>query len=206
MSTSDDGFVPQDIFLPITIEQEESSYSGFRSVNTYNYRENESGFSARREIVTGQHAVAVVAHDPKLDRLVMIRQFRIGAQLGTGKGLSVELAAGLIDPGEDPRTAAERELLEETGLRARRVEPMCRFLTSSGLTDEVLHIFYAEVDAENLTHQAGHVGENEQTFPFTLTLEQALEAVDTNAIYNGIVMVGLMWFARNRNQLVTKTA
>ena len=88
-------------------------------------------------------------------------------------------------------------------LQAQKVKPMCQFLTSSGLSDEVLHIFYAEVDAQNLASQAGHQGESEQTFPFTLTLTQALAAVDSNAIYNGIVMVGLMWFARNRDQLVS---
>ena len=202
MTTSNDAV--EDTHLPITIEQEEQLYSGFRQVHTYTYRENQSGFSARREIVSAHHAVAVVAYDPTLDKLVMIRQFRIGAQLGTGKGLSVELAAGLIDPGEDPQTAAERELLEETGLQSRNVKPMCQFLTTPGLTDEVLHIFYAEVDAQYLTEEAGHAGESEQTFPFTLTLEQALAAVDSNAIYNGIVMTGLMWFARNRDQLVNR--
>ncbi len=200
---SDDDSSVEDQYLPITIEQEEQVYRGFRQVHTYKYTETSSGHSARREIVSAQHAVAVVAYDPKLDHLVMIRQFRIGAQLGVGKGFSVELAAGLIDPGEDPQTAAERELLEETGLQAQKVKPMCQFLTSSGLSDEVLHVFYAEVDAQNLASQAGHQGESEQTFPFTLTLTQALEAVDSNAIYNGIVMVGLMWFARNRDQLVS---
>ncbi|NKB52803.1 MAG: NUDIX domain-containing protein [Rhizobiaceae bacterium] len=192
----------EDTHLSITIEQQELSYSGFREVRTYAYREDESGYSARREIVSATHAVAVVAFDPKLDKLVMIRQFRIGAQLGTGKGMSAELAAGLIDPGEDPEAAVRRELQEETGLQARHVKPMCRFLTSPGLSDEVLHIFYAEVDAKNLTDIAGHEDENEQTFPFLLTLEQALEAVDSNALHNGIVMIGLMWFARHRDQLV----
>ena len=72
--------------------------------------------------------MAVVAYDPKLDQLVMIRQFRIGAQLGVGKGPSVELAAGLIDDGED--AAAARELKEEIGFSVIGIEPMCQFLTT----------------------------------------------------------------------------
>ena len=191
-----------DTHLPITIESRDLGYKGFRQVITYQYREDHSGISAKREIVQGQHAVAVVAHDPKLDQLVMIRQFRIGAQLGVGKGLSVELAAGLIDEGEDASAAAARELKEETGLEAISVKPMCRFLTTPGLTDEVLNIYYAEVDARDLVGEAGHASESEQTFPFLLSLEEALGAIDSNDINNGIVMIGLMWFARHKDQLL----
>ncbi|MEP1206873.1 MAG: NUDIX hydrolase [Rhizobiaceae bacterium] len=191
-----------DTHLPITIESSDISHEGFRQVISYQYREDDSGHSARREIVRGQHAVAVVAHDPKIDQLVMIRQFRIGAQLGVGKGLSVELAAGLIDEGEDAATAAARELKEETGLEALSIKPMCQFLTTPGLTDEVLHIYYAEVNASNLASEAGHASESEQTFPFLLSLDEVLAAIDSNAINNGIVMVGVMWFARHRDQLV----
>ena len=188
--------------LPITIESSDLGYDGFRQVVTYRYREDESGNSARREIVRGQHAVAVVAYDPNLDQLVMIRQFRLGAQLGVGKGLSVELAAGLIDEGEDAASAAARELKEETGLDALSIKPMCRFLTTPGLTDEVLNIYYAEVNAQNLAEEAGHASETEQTFPFLLSLQEAMDAIDSNNINNGIVMIGLMWFARHKNQLL----
>ncbi|MGI9365694.1 MAG: NUDIX domain-containing protein [Rhizobiaceae bacterium] len=187
----------RDTHLPVTIKHQEIAHVGFRQVVNYTYSEVQSGLTARREIIKGRHAIAVVAHDPELEKLVMIRQFRLGAQLGTDQGFTVELAAGLIDEGEDEATAAKRELLEETGLEARRLEPMCRFLTTPGMTDEVLHIFYAEVDASKLAGEAGHSSESEQTFPFLLTLDEAMEAVDTNAIYNGIVMLSLMWFSRN---------
>ena len=197
-----DPTIISDTHLPITIESSDLGYDGFRQVVTYRYREDDSGNSARREIVRGQHAVAVVAHDPDLDQLVMIRQFRIGAQLGVGKGLSVELAAGLIDEGEDAATAAARELKEETGLDAISIKPMCRFLTTPGLTDEVLNIYYAQVNAQNLVEEAGHASETEQTFPFLLSLQEALDAIDSNNINNGIVMIGLMWFARHKNQLL----
>ena len=191
-----------DLPLAVTINNRAEAYSGFRHVHVYQYTEDQSQLQARREIVAAKDAVAVVAHDPVQDKLVMIRQFRLGAQLGTGRGMSVELAAGLIDEGEDAITAAGRELMEETGLAAKRLLPMCQFLTTPGITDEVLHIFYAEVDASNLTQQAGEAGETEQTFPFLVDLDEAMAAVDGNAIYNGIVMIGLMWFARHRAQIV----
>lgn len=194
----------KDEHLSITIDSEEVVYQRFRKVVEYRYTETEQQVSAKREIVTGKHAVAVVAFDPNLQKLVMIRQFRLGAQLGTGRGMTAEIVAGLIDDGETPLSTAERELTEETGLTAKHIEPMCEFLTTPGMTDEVIHLFYAEVDASNLPKNAGATNESEQTFPFLLTLDEALSAIDTNAVYNGIVMVGLLWFARHQDRIVGK--
>ncbi|RKH53947.1 NUDIX hydrolase [Corallococcus aberystwythensis] len=55
----------------------------------------------------------------KQDELVMVRQFRFGIDAAT-----LEVPGGVIDPGEDPATAAVRELEEETGYRAGRLEPL----------------------------------------------------------------------------------
>ncbi len=195
----------EDTHLPVTIEREETSFQGFRKVVTYDYREDESLLAAKREIVSGNISVAVVAYDPALESLVMIRQFRLGAQMGTGKGRTVEIPAGMVDDGDTPEDTARRELLEETGLIALSLKPLCQFLTTPGMTDEIVHLFYAQVDASNLKEEAGLASETEQTFPFTLTLEEALEAVDKNALYNGIVMLGLFWFARHRNNLINSS-
>ena len=191
----------KDVHLPVTIHNKQEVYRGFRRLDLIDYAEDESGLRAKRELVQGQNAVAVVVYDPKLERLVMIRQFRLGAQLGTGHGFTCEIVAGMIDEGEPPAETAKRELTEETGLVATHVELLCQFLTTPGLTSEVVHLYYAEVDASNLTASAGVEGESEQTFPFLLTYEEAMEAVDQNHVYNGIVMLGLMWFSRHREKL-----
>ncbi len=191
----------KDIHLPVTMNNTQEVYRGFRRLNLIDYEEDGSGLRAKRELVEGQNAVAVVVYDPKLELLVMIRQFRLGAQLGTGRGFTCEIVAGMIDDGEQPVETAKRELIEETGLIATRVEHLCQFLTTPGLTSEVVHLFYAEVDASNLAVSAGVEGESEQTFPFLLTYDEAMEAVDQNNVYNGIVMLGLMWFSRHRKKL-----
>jgi len=82
-------------------------------------------------------AAAVV---PFLDEqtVLLIRQYRFA----TG-GELLEVPAGKLDPGEAPAACALRELEEETGYRAGRVEPLSSIWTSPGFTDEVIHLFMA---------------------------------------------------------------
>jgi len=201
VSLKSDG-VADDVPLDVEVLERSLDYEGFRKVETITYRESEPGIEVKREIVIAQHAVAVVAFDPKLDRLVMIRQFRIGAQLAHGRGFCTEVVAGLIDPGEEPETSAIRELEEEAGLIANRVEKLGAFLTTPGIVDELLHLYYVEVDASDLSAESGVGSETEQTFPFTLTLEDALAAIDDGRITNGIAMIAIFQFARHRGRLL----
>lgn len=71
-------------------------------------------------------------------RVVMVRNERV-----TIDSFLLELPAGGIDEGEAPAEAAGRELIEETGYRAGSLEPLCTFLTTPGLTDELMHVFVA---------------------------------------------------------------
>lgn len=71
-------------------------------------------------------------------RILMIRQHRHA----TG-GEILEVPAGKLDPGEAPEVCAGRELIEETGYRAGRLEKLTAIWTSPGFTDEVIHLFAA---------------------------------------------------------------
>src|SRR5690349_18715869 len=84
----------------------------------------------RRDILRVGPVVGVLAYDPVAGCFVLIRQFRLGAQLATGAGELVEIAAGLIDPGEEAEVAARRECVEEIGVAPRALLPMARFLPS----------------------------------------------------------------------------
>jgi 8-oxo-dGTP pyrophosphatase MutT (NUDIX family) len=96
------------------------------------------GRVARREVVEHYGAVAVLALDDQ-DRIVLIHQYRhpLGRRLW-------ELPAGLLDePGEEPVTAAARELTEEAGVTAGRWEVLVDVAASPGFTDEVVRVFLA---------------------------------------------------------------
>jgi 8-oxo-dGTP pyrophosphatase MutT (NUDIX family) len=70
--------------------------------------------------------------------VVMVRQWRHGCQ-----ELTLEIPGGMVDPGESPAEAAARELLEETGFRAERVEPVGRVNPNPALFDNRCHTFLA---------------------------------------------------------------
>ncbi|HKK51173.1 MAG TPA: NUDIX hydrolase, partial [Myxococcota bacterium] len=79
--------------------------------------------------------------------VLLIRQYRFA----TG-GYLLEVPAGKLDPDEAPEACAARELEEETGYRAGRIERLSSIWTSPGFTDEVIHLFVGR-DLERTTQQ-----------------------------------------------------
>jgi len=93
------------------------------------------------EMIRHPGASAVVPLlDPESDdpQVLLIRQYRYAAD-----GYLYEIPAGRLDPGESPEECAHRELAEETGYRAERVEHLFTMFTTPGFTDEKIHLFLA---------------------------------------------------------------
>jgi ADP-ribose pyrophosphatase len=88
----------------------------------------------------GAAAVVPLASDPRGadPTILLIRQYRYA----TG-GSVLEIPAGRLSPGEDPAACARRELLEEVGVTAGRIERLTTVWTTPGFTDERIHLFWA---------------------------------------------------------------
>ncbi|MFO7245266.1 MAG: NUDIX hydrolase [Thermaerobacter sp.] len=123
------------------------------------------GRHVRREVVEHPGAVVVA---PLLDdgRILFVRQYRYAA----GRHL-VELPAGTLEPGEDPAATAARELQEECGCRAGRLEPLGTFYSAPGFCTELLHA-YAALD---LVPAAAEPDPDEDIEVVVMSLQEALQ-------------------------------
>ena len=99
--------------------------------------ETPDGQRVKRDIVEHRGAVAMVPIDAE-GRVILVRQYRHAA----GKWL-LEIPAGTLDPGEDPLEAAQRELREETGFAAGRIDPIGGCYASPGYSTEYLRLYVA---------------------------------------------------------------
>lgn len=87
----------------------------------------------------GASAVVPLLGDLEDDpEVLLIRQYRYAAE-----SYLYEVPAGRLDPGESPEACAHRELREETGYSASRVEKLFTMYTTPGFTDEKIHLFLA---------------------------------------------------------------
>lgn len=109
-------------------------------VDTVRYPDGSTG---ELEMIHHPGAAAVVpfASDPRGadPSLLLIRQYRYA----TG-GTVWEIPAGRLAPGEEPEACARRELLEEVGVTAGRLERLISIWTTPGFTNEQIHLFWAE--------------------------------------------------------------
>lgn len=143
------------------------------------------GQSRAKEVVRHPGAAAVL---PLLDdgRIVLIENFRAPA----GRRL-LELPAGSVEPGEDPAATALRELAEETGYRARTLEPLVRFYSSPGVLDEVMHLFVAT----RLEPGAPDRQEGEDIHTRLLTWPEAWELLHAGRVEDAKTIAGLLYYA-----------
>lgn len=99
-----------------------------------------NGKTGELEIIrhSGASAVIPFLSDPGADdpTILLIRQYRYAAD-----GFIYEIPAGRLEPGEPPEQCAVRELREETGCTAAKMEHLYTFFTTPGFTDEKIHLF-----------------------------------------------------------------
>jgi ADP-ribose pyrophosphatase len=156
----------------------------------------------KREVLRSGAAVAVLLYDAQADSVILIEQFRVGAYLnGLPERWILECVAGMVDEGETPEAAARREAEEETGCKITSVERIGQYLTSPGITDEIVTIFVARADAAHAGGVHGLASEAEDIQTRILKREEALAKADRGEVVNIVTQVALLWFARHGEAL-----
>ncbi|HZK10953.1 MAG TPA: NUDIX hydrolase [Atribacterota bacterium] len=136
-----------------------------------------------REIVEHPGAVVVLALTND-NKIVMIRQFRKPAD-----EVLWELPAGKIEPGEDLKNCALRELEEETGYYPRKIKKLITFFSTPGFCNEKLTLFLAEdLEKRNKNEDADEFIEVELIKP-----NKALKLVQKNIIKDAKTIIGILF-------------
>jgi ADP-ribose pyrophosphatase len=141
-----------------------------------------AGHECSREIVVHPGAVCIVAWATP-DEVILIRQYRHA----TGREL-VEIPAGTLHDGEDPRECAFRELEEEAGYRASSMVERARFWTTPGFTTEFMYLY----EATGLIKTQTNPDDDEVIDVDIVKSSAALQMIDTGRIQDAKSILGLL--------------
>jgi ADP-ribose pyrophosphatase len=136
----------------------------------------------------GASAVVPLLGDPPGDdpQILLLKQYRYAAE-----GFLYEVPAGRLDPGEEPIDCARRELMEETGCEAERMEPLYTFYTTPGFTDERIHAFMAV----GLTRGESRHETDEFITVETMTLSDAVGLIEKGEIKDAKTALSILYAA-----------
>ena len=141
-----------------------------------------AGVESVREIVEHPGAIALIALDDA-GRVLLVKQYRHAVRTVT-----LEIPAGILEPGEAPREAAQRELREETGYRAERLERLGGIHTAPGFSTEYIHFFLAT----QLVPDRLAMDEDEVIDMLRLPLGDAIDLIRVAQIDDGKTVSGLL--------------
>ena len=102
--------------------------------------------------------------------------------------VTIEIPAGKLDPGEDPAEAAARELSEETGYHAGRMEYLVPIATAAGYSDEIIHLFMAA----ELTPGEAHPDDDEFVASEWVPLDTLIDSVLDGRIEDSKTVIGAL--------------
>jgi ADP-ribose pyrophosphatase len=147
-----------------------------------------NGITASRDVVRHSGSVVVLAVDEsgREPRILLERQYRYAAN-----DYLLELPAGRVDPGESPLAGARRELIEETGYRAKKWQRAVTFYSSPGFLDETMAIYLAR----ELTSGEAKPEEDEFIECEFYPLSKCIEMIFSGKIRDGKTLSGVLWLA-----------
>lgn len=168
---------------PEILKTEEIYRGRIFNVSLATVREEEKTYT--REIIShpGSAVIVPVFVD---ETVALVRQYRHPA-----RKYLLEIPAGSLAPGEDPQAGAERELEEEIGVRAARVEKLTEFYVSPGFLSEKMHVYLAT----DFTESRQNLEDDELLRVERIPLRACAELIKNGAIEDAKTMIGLTFAA-----------
>lgn len=142
---------------------------------------------SQREIVLhpGGSCIAAVNENNKI---VLVKQFRKAIEEFT-----IELPAGKLDLGEDPKECVKRELLEETGHIVTELRFIKHIYTSPGVSNEKLYFYFGKVSPKNEPEQS----DDEIIEVLEVSIDEALAMIKGGEISDAKTIIGIYWLKVN---------
>jgi ADP-ribose pyrophosphatase len=138
------------------VDRKNKYKGGFLDIDELTVK-TKKGSEVKREVMVRKNAVAALVYDTSKEEYVLASQWRPGAASDL-----IEVVAGTLDkPGEDPRDAMKREIMEEIGYETDSIKLIDECYMSPGGTTEVITIYYAEV-SKQVESGGGHASEHEE--------------------------------------------
>jgi ADP-ribose pyrophosphatase len=170
--------------MKITSSKEVYKCSLFRV--TEDEAEDRTGWKIKRSVVRHLGSAVMMAVDAK-DRVMLVKQYRLPANQ-----FLWELPAGKTDEGESVLQAAKRELIEETGLRAKKWKKLASFFPSPGYVEEKMTIFLAT----ELTEGESEPMEDERIETRWFTKKELRDLIASNKILDAKTMIGFHFWTK----------
>lgn len=145
-----------------------------------------SGVRAIREVITHPGSVVVLPVLPD-GRILLIRQYRHAT-----RQYLWELVAGRIDEGENPKAAAARELIEETGYRAKRLRVFLEMFPTPGFLEEKMFLLLAE----GLTAGEAEPEDDEKIISRGYKRKELEEMIRTGKLCDAKSIAGILFYFR----------
>ena len=200
-----------DLPVDLALTGDELVGKGFRDYRRYRFTlpgDDPALEPRENDLLRFGRVVAILPVDLVRQEVVLIRQFRLAAQLANGRGSLIEIVAGHVEAGEDLAAAARRECLEEIGVTPSALVELFSFVPTPGASDEEITLFLGLIDAAAVPDHAGRAVEREDTQPLRVPIDKALAALATGKMHNGVLLLALHWLALNRSRLeeIARTA
>ena len=175
-------------FFTQTMNDDELLHQSERFRVVRRRRRMSDGREFSRQVILHPGAVAVVAVVDD-EHVCLIRNYRVAVEREL-----IEVPAGTLEMGEPPATTARRELEEETGYIAGRLEPLVELLMSPGILNERIHVFVAY----DLRPGPAQREEPEEIQNYIVRLEDALAMIERGEIQDAKTIAALLLYDRRR--------
>jgi len=178
-------------------------HDGFCRVDRYEIKQRRFDNSwtpiYTREFIVKPYAVSALPYDPKLDQVVLIEQFRIGALGQKTTPWLIEIVAGIMDQNykESYKDLIKREMREETSLEIEALLPIYDYFTTPGCSTEKTKLFCAKIDSAKAPKFCGLKDEHEDIKIHVVSTKDAFKAVRSGQINNGAAIIALQWLELN---------